>query len=190
MKKIEEIVNRIRLDQILKEYPRQVIKDESKVECAVLIPIYIKEDTHHILFTKRSEKVNHHRGQISFPGGVFSKDEDEDLLQTALRETQEEIGVDRKDIDIVGPISDIETITGFLITPYVGFIPYPYDFNPNPDEIDKIIEVPVKDIYGKETAELVRFGDEPYMHYAYTSGNTYIWGATARILKQFFDVIS
>ncbi len=183
-------MDRQRLVKILNGRTRRIIKDDSKVMCAVLIPIFIKKDTPHILLTRRSEKVNHHKGQISFPGGVFSKREDKNLLQTALRETHEEIGVSRSEIDVIGPLDDMVTITGFVITPYVGFVPYPYEFKLNEDEIDELIEVPVNIIIGKEYAKLVQLEDQPYMHYAYTCGGNYIWGATARILKQFFDLIA
>ena len=183
-------MRRERLASILNGRKRLVIKDNSKVVCSVLIPLYIKDYSYNILFTKRSEKVHQHKGQISFPGGVFSESSDNGLLDTALRETFEEVGIKSHDVDIVGPLDDLVTITGFVITPFLGLIPYPYDFKINKDEIDELIEVPVHEIFGKEQAELLHLGDQPYMHYSYTSGGNYIWGATARILKHFFDLIS
>ena len=158
---------------------------------AVLVPLFNKQGNCHLLFTKRSEEVKYHKGEISFPGGVFDK-EDSELERTALRETFEEIGLQEKDIQIIGVLDDIVTVTEFIVTPFVGFFFYPYPFKPSPIEIAELIEVPVFHLLNEECfgeREVMRMGRKEIV-YAYQYGNHVIWGATARILKEFLDLIS
>jgi 8-oxo-dGTP pyrophosphatase MutT (NUDIX family) len=159
------------------------------VPAAVLLPLLQKEAQVQILFTKRTQTVRAHKGQISFPGGV--RDEGDDtLLFTALREAYEEIGLQPQDVEIIGSLKPVETITsGFLIHPFVGLIPYPYPFQPNGREVAEILMVPVAFLsdpgkwhrrcfdskHGTREAHCISYGDH------------LIWGATARILKIFFQ---
>ena len=110
---------------------------------AVLVPIFLKDDKLNLLLTQRTQKVQHHKGEISFPGGA--KDEDDPTLEyTAIRETEEEIGIPGSNIKILGLLDDTFTLVSqFIITPYVGIIPYPYKLNPNYNETKKILEIPV-----------------------------------------------
>ena len=158
---------------------------------AVLVPLFNKQGNCHLLFTKRSEEVKYHKGEISFPGGVFDK-EDSELERTALRETFEEIGLQEKDIQIIGVLDDIVTVTEFIVTPFVGFFIYPYSFRPSPIEIAELIEVPLSALLDEKCfaeKEITRMGRKEIV-YAYQYGDHVIWGATARILKQFLDLIS
>jgi len=110
----------------------------------VLVPLFEKGDRWYILFTKRTERVKHHKGQISFPGGVVDET-DEDMEATALRETFEEIGLPRDNAEILGKLDDAYTVTsGYLITPIVAEIPHPYPFSINEDEIEELIEIPLE----------------------------------------------
>ena len=105
-------------------------------EAAVLVPIFYKDGEYNILFTQRSDQVPHHKGQISFPGGARSE-VDASLLDTALRESCEEIGLKASDADVVGELDDTPTTTSsFNISPFVAFVPHPYNFALNPYEID------------------------------------------------------
>ena len=104
--------------------------DVPPVPAGVLIPMYEKDGEHFVIFTLRTETVEHHKGQISFPGGAFNPG-DENLLDTALRESFEEIGLFPSDVEVMGELDDQVTVSNFRITPFVGFIPYPYTFHPS-----------------------------------------------------------
>jgi len=158
---------------------------------AILLPLFKKRGRYHLLFTKRTETVEYHKSQICFPGGAQNKG-DADPKQTALRETYEEIGVLPEDVEILGMLDKMGTVTSnFLITPFVGIIPYPYKFKINKDEIEELIETPLSALANKKN-----YREDTYVidGVARTGsifeyeGKT-IWGATARILKQFIDLI-
>jgi 8-oxo-dGTP pyrophosphatase MutT (NUDIX family) len=158
---------------------------------AVLVPLFNKGEGCHIIFTKRTQTVRYHKGEISFPGGVFDE-RDLELEKTALREAFEEIGLEESDVQVIGVLDDIVTITQFIVTPFVGLFPYPYPFKLSPIEIDELIEVPISALLDEDCfsqREIIR-GTGKEVIYAYQYENHIIWGATARILKQFLDLIS
>jgi 8-oxo-dGTP pyrophosphatase MutT (NUDIX family) len=175
---------------ILSSRKRRVIEHPPFSHAAVLVPLFKKGDGCHLLFTKRSDQVKYHKGEISFPGGVVDE-EDLELINTALREAHEEIGLKKSDVEIIGILDDIVTITEFIVTPIVGLFPYPYPFKVSQVEIAELIEVPLSSLLHKECfseKEIVRGGQKEVV-YAYQYGEHIIWGATARILKQFLDLI-
>lgn len=153
--------------------------------------MFEKGGEYHVIFTKRSQKVKCHKGEISFPGGTVDRD-DTDLLHTALREGAEEIGLASHDVTILGRLDDVLTVTtGFIITTYVGIIPYPYAFRINKDEIAKLIFVPLQ-VLAKECR--VKVSNVPgngkeVTAYSFYLKDYIIWGATARILKQLMDLL-
>ncbi len=166
------------------------IKNEKLVPSAVLLLLVEKDGQYHVLFTRRSLKVEHHKGEISFPGGTVHPD-DSDLLETALREGAEEIGLAPGDVMILGRLDDILTVsTGFIITPYVGIVPYPYAFQINKDEVAELIFVPLGALVrdGCMKASEVTQEGKAITTYAFDYQGDMIWGATARILKQFLDI--
>lgn len=166
------------------------IKNEKLVPSAVLLLLVEKDGQYHVLFTRRSLKVEHHKGEISFPGGTVHPD-DSDLLETALREGAEEIGLAPGDVMILGRLDDILTVsTGFIITPYVGIVPYPYAFQINKDEVAELIFVPLGALVrdGRMKASEVTQEGKAITTYAFDYQGDMIWGATARILKQFLDI--
>ena len=111
------------LRQALSRRQKQYIVDASRVPSAVLLPIYYKQGQYYILFTKRTEKVKDHRGQISFPGGA-NELEDLTLLDTALRECEEEIGLDAGAVEVLGELDEMLTLhTNYLVSPFVGVSP-------------------------------------------------------------------
>ncbi|MHA1968184.1 MAG: NUDIX hydrolase, partial [Candidatus Hodarchaeales archaeon] len=117
------------------------------IRAAVLIPLIKRNNNWFLLFTRRTNQVTHHKGEISFPGGRIDEDLDEDLIQTALRETEEELGI--KHVQIIGQIDDIFTISRYVVTPIVGLIEENQEINNDlisTPEIDYIIEVPVADL--------------------------------------------
>jgi len=180
-----------RLRNILSARERMVIEHPPFSHAAVLVPLFKKGEDCHLLFTKRSEEVKYHKGEISFPGGVVDE-EDSELVSTALREAFEEIGLEENDVQIIGILDDIVTITEFIVTPVVGLFPYPYPFKISKVEIAEMIEVPLSSLLREDCfseREIIRMGRKE-MVYAFQYKDHVIWGATARILKQFLDLIS
>jgi 8-oxo-dGTP pyrophosphatase MutT (NUDIX family) len=171
---------------------KAVARIEGYTPAAVLIPLYERDGDCHLVFTRRTEIVNHHKGQISFPGGGRHF-EDRTLMDTALRESWEEIGLNPEDAEVLGELDDIATYTtNFVISPFVAAIPYPYEFRPSPYEVGEIIEVPLSVLVDKNnfSQEVVSLGDQLILQYFYRHGHQVIYGATARILKQFLEIVS
>jgi 8-oxo-dGTP pyrophosphatase MutT (NUDIX family) len=185
----KDLIDRIR--NILASRQRKVVEHPPFPHAAVLVPLFKKDEGCHLLFTKRSEEVKYHKGEISFPGGVVDE-QDAELEETALREAFEEIGLQKSDVQIIGLLDDTVTRTEFIVTPIVGFFPYPYPFKISEVEIAELIEVPLASLLDEESfgeREIIR-EDQKEVVYAYQYGKHVIWGATARILKQFLDLIS
>lgn len=179
------------IHEILSRRKRKVIDHLPFPRAAVLVPLFQKEGNCHILFTKRTDQVRHHKGEISFPGGMFDEG-DGDLRRTALREAFEEIGLKEEKVNILGVLDDIVTVTEFIVTPFVGVFPYPYPFELSPIEIAELIEVPFAslldpDRFGEK--EIIQIGQRRMVQ-AYQYKHHNIWGATARILRQFLDLIT
>ena len=171
-----------RLIRKLSSYkPSSLIPDE-RVCASVLIPIFESDSGTRILLTKRTTKVKHHKGEVSFPGGMY-EETDADTKKTALRECCEEIGVKTGDVDIIGRLDDLTTLTGFVITPYVGVIPYPYAFKINQKEVAYLVYLPFEHL---ESSDLVQEkieyrGRAETIDCFYYNGER-IWGATCRML--------
>jgi 8-oxo-dGTP pyrophosphatase MutT (NUDIX family) len=163
--------------------PPSPAPEERMVPAGVLVPLFIKDKTPHVLFTQRTLTVKDHKGQISFPGGVHHP-EDPDLLTTALRETQEEIGLDPRVVEVLGSLKPIATITGYWVTAFVGVTPHPYDFHLNPQEVKRLLSFPLEgfcDSNRWSTGNYTYRGRHTRVCY-WTHDKTVIWGATARIL--------
>ena len=171
--------------------PRTYIyKNVHSTEAAVLVPLFFKNEQAHILFTRRTDLVEHHKGQVSFPGG--KRDEtDTDLLTTALRESEEEVGLQAKDITILGQTDIFLTNTHYLVTPYIGFFPYPYEFKISTDEISHLIEVPLLHLLQDSHFEIKPWkkGDETWMVHFYYYKDEIIWGVTGFLLSNFLTIV-
>lgn len=149
---------------------------------AVLILLYPRDGVSHLLLTKRTETLRHHRGQISLPGGRW-EDEDRTLAVTALRETEEEVGVPRTVVDVLGAIDDVPTIaTDFLVTPVVGVVHAAPVVVPNPIEIARVMEVPLAELLWHDDRLPAGLGPRDLR---YPLDGEDVWGATARILRNF-----
>jgi 8-oxo-dGTP pyrophosphatase MutT (NUDIX family) len=159
---------------------------------SVLIPLFEKEGEPHVLFTKRTWTVDAHKGQISFPGGGVEKS-DGTYGQTALRESQEEVGLRQEDVRLLGATDDQVTMASlFLIHPFVGAFDFPYPFSLNGDEVDRLIQIPLdafikEDILKRDYP--VAYQGKTYTTDVYHYGEDLIWGATARIMMNFVEII-
>ena len=165
-------------------------RDASLKPSAVLIPIFIKDGQYCLAMTRRTHRVRVHKGEISFPGGAREK-EDKTLLDTALRECTEEIGLAADAVDILGELDDCPTIhSDYVISPFVGFITRPYPFKLDEWEVAELISIPVPALLesGVFTAESGNVQGNPRESYIYRYNGDVIWGASARILHQFLDI--
>ena len=158
-------------------------------DAAVLAPIIELDGAYSILFTKRAEHLGDHPGQMSFPGGG-REPADADLAATALREANEEIGLRPADVELVGRIDDIETVTRYIVRPFVGRIPaQPY--TPDASEVAEIVRLPVAALTDRENYES-EHRDHPHygpirIHFFHVGGYT-VWGATGRMLAQLLEL--
>ena len=169
------------IEKILRQRKKKKITGENLKASAVLIPLFYNQGQYHVLFTERSEEVDFHKGQVCFPGGT-REPSDSSLLQTALREAEEEIGLRAKDIEILGEFDDRVTLTSnYVISPFVALIPHPYPFKADAREIREIFSVPLSFLMDE-----ANFKQESY---EYEYEGHIIWGATARILRQFVDLL-
>jgi 8-oxo-dGTP pyrophosphatase MutT (NUDIX family) len=162
----------------LKGYiPREIPTTKRTLSAGVIVPVFEKEEKMHVLLTRRSQKLNRHRGEVSFPGGLLQHG-DRDTMAAALRECSEETGLKEEDIEVVGRLDDTITIAGIIITPYVGVIPYPYRFVTDPDEVAYLIHLPLENVINEEDS------------YSMYWGRDYIWGSTYGILYQLKTLIT
>jgi len=178
------------LKKLLAQRHKRHIDDANRVPSAVLIPVYEQQGQYHIVFIRRTETVKTHKGQISFPGGT-REISDGTLLDTAIRESFEEIGLSPEDVEILGGLDDeVTTTSNYVVTPFIGMIPWPYRFVKNKDEVNEIIRVPIAALMdeGCLKPDTEYLNGKEFESYAYHYKEKVIWGATARILKKFLDV--
>jgi len=179
-----------RLKQALSQRKKQRIVDASRTSAAILVPIYYKQGQYYILLIKRTERVKKHKGEISFPGGA--RDEgDRTLLDTALRESAEEIGLAPDKVEILGELDDeVSVKTNYIITPFVGLIPWPYQFKVDGVETEEIIEAPILVLQDKGYSHQEIRDGKTVTLYFYNYQGRVIWGATARILNKFLGIFA
>ena len=182
------------IKEILRSRSPRMIPDEDSLfrHAAVLIPLFIKGNASHVLLTKRTNRVEEHKGQISFPGGHV-EDGDSSPRETALREAYEEVGIQREDVHVLGRADDAGTLSSnFIVHPFVGFISYPYPFRINAQEVRHIIEVPLR-VFTQGSPEDhlgdVEYGGRTYHGIVYPCDGGVIWGATARIMENLVQIL-
>jgi 8-oxo-dGTP pyrophosphatase MutT (NUDIX family) len=160
-----------------------------RTEAAVLVPMHGWPDNPGLVFTERRSDLKRHAGEISFPGG--RRDGDEELLDTALREADEEIGLSRESVEVVGALPPIGTfVTNYKVHPFVGLIEEGMRFEPNPSEVESVLVASLDDLEAAfEKRRLVRRG-VPIKTDTYLIADKMIWGATARILGELFERLS
>ena len=156
---------------------------------AVLVPLFVRDGALRVLLTRRTETVEHHRGQISFPGGAEEED-DPSPFATAARETEEELGIAPGDVRLLGALTPLKTVTDFFVEPFVGAIPYPHVLRPAEAEIAEVIDAPVAALLDPKILEkrVLPGREEPTLFYHY--GPHVIWGATARILQELLEALA
>ncbi|HIB61003.1 MAG TPA: CoA pyrophosphatase [Candidatus Marinimicrobia bacterium] len=164
--------------------------EEDAIQSAVLILLYEENGVICFTLTERTQTVEHHRGQISLPGGA--RETDEKLSSTAIRETQEEIGIYADDVDLIGALSPLFVpVTGFIINPFVGIINANFDPQPAPEEVETVISVHVNELLNDDNELQEKRNLRGYdvnIPYFLLSGHK-VWGATAMILSEFKTVL-
>jgi 8-oxo-dGTP pyrophosphatase MutT (NUDIX family) len=162
---------------------------DAEREAAVLAPIISRSDGEYLLFTKRADHLGEHPGQMSFPGGG-REPEDSDLEATAKREADEEIGLRPKEVEILGRLDDIPTVTDYAVRPFVAKVP-DREYTPDESEVAEIAVLSLSELtdldnYDSESRDHPHYG-EMRVHYFRVDGYT-VWGATGRMLAQFLEL--
>ena len=178
------------IKRALADNPKRAINDPALTPAGVMLIVYRKDGKHRLLLQKRTDKVDDHKGEVSFPGGRMDP-EDNTLLDTALRETREEMGIKPQDIRVLGALDDAPTTSHYRIAPFVGALPYPYDFAPSETEVAAILEPPIDHLMDvanrRDEIRVVRGDLDRAPAFAY-DGHI-IFGATARILDGFLRLL-
>ena len=149
---------------------------------AVMIMLYARDNKIHVLMTKRSLHLKYHAGEISFPGGFFEEDEDDDLLATALRETDEELDIEVDPGDVLGRLPIVNTRLGFEITPFVAVLSSVPEYQPAVSEVGEVLEIPFTTLLSTEQRDVGSKPSEKGVMYWFQHHR--IWGASAKILNQ------
>ncbi len=176
-------------------YPYHEQEPDLIERAAVLIPLYRENDAWHLIFIKRTEHdQDDHSGQIAFPGGRV-EDGDKTVVDTALRETKEEIGLHPRDVNILGFSDDIFTVTDYHVTPIAGTFPWPYPLKPYPLEVEKILSYPLNWLADPDhhrvehwSSDESDIGPLPVYFFQDYEGET-LWGATAKIVLDFLNLL-
>ena len=178
------------IKKIIAEHPRKTIEDKSRIPAAVLILLYEKAGEVCLLFTRRTEKVASHKGQISFPGGARDH-KDESWETTALREAAEEVGIIPETVEVLGLLDDCLTVSSnYVVTPVVGTTATPPQFHLNLDEVEEVIEIPLsffQDVLRQKISPTEEFAPK-VLTFQYREH--FIWGVTACIMKQFLSLLA
>lgn len=150
----------------------------------VLAPLIEQNGRLELLLTKRSSALKHHPGQVAFPGGKQDAG-DVDVIAAALREAEEEIGLPRGNVEVLGTMSSHETVTGFHVTPVIAWIREPFQIVPEPGEVDEVFAVPLDHVMQPDNylIQSRRWRGTRRHYFAVPYGPYYIWGATARMLR-------
>ena len=176
------------LKTLLEKNTAKVMEDIApRVAAAVLVPFCFFEDEWHLLFTKRTTGLAKHRGEISFPGGAAEVG-DEDLVEPAVREACEEIGLCNDSIDIIGVMEPVPTVSNYCVLPVVGIVQWPSELKLNPFEVEQVILIPVSwlredDHWHLEEFQFASGKSKQVIHYKDFHGE-HLWGITAGLAQR------
>lgn len=161
-------------------------------QAAVLVPLVLRPEGVTILLTERTPHLADHAGQISFPGGRLEPDDGGDAVLAALRETEEEIGLARGHVEVLGSFEDYGTVTGYRVTPVVGLVHPPFDLTPDPHEVAEIFELPLDFILQPTNVSRARETRGGVLRdvYEISYGKWRVWGFTARILVRLIGALN
>jgi len=170
-------------NKLKNQFPlNQKVVEPHPKKAAILVMLYPKDNKTYILMIKRALHLKSHAGEIGFPGGVYEKDEDESLLATALRETEEEVGVQVEASQVIAQLPIVNTRLGFEITPFVSVFSAAMGFKLQEDEVEEILEIPLTSLLATQQQD-VSFSPEQDMVMYWFKQNR-IWGASAQILRK------
>ena len=169
-------------DQLRSEHPLPEARlPENAKSSAVLVVLYTRHRQPHVLLIQRSEQLRRHAGEISFPGGFF-EEPDGTLLTTALRETREELDLDIPASQVLGLLPEVQTLTGFTISPFITILDELPLCRRNPDEVQKVLEIPLLPLLSTHHREMGYPSQKQMVAYWYLEHR--VWGATAKILHR------
>jgi len=178
---------RLRLLSLLDARPLVTLPPDTAA-AAVLVPIVAADDEARLIFTKRSDTLSRHAGEISFPGGLAEPRED--MAAAALRETEEELGLPPSAVEVLGALPPVHTrVTGILIVPFVGYLTQDPRFTPNVAEIADILEFSVADLASVQAQREFQHEGRSFQTFVYELAGNLIWGATARILSSLIGLL-
>ena len=177
--------------QKLIQEPPGELSDPGRALAAVLVPFFERNGEWHLLFTHRSENLQHHSNEISFPGGTMESI-DTDLMATALRELKEEVDVPAERVEILGRLEHWRTVSSsFLVVPYIGMLSPATEFRANPEEVAELLEVPLRELRDpaifRQEERVIDQKLYPVYYYEWRSHT--IWGLTGRIVKTLLDLL-
>jgi 8-oxo-dGTP pyrophosphatase MutT (NUDIX family) len=175
--------------------PRQTNAEWDARPAAVLVPLYQTRGEWHVLFTERTHTVEDHKGQVAFPGGRADEG-DADRIATALRETEEEIGLKREAVRVLGQLDELLTVSLYRVTPVVGAFEWPYEFHLSTDELSEVFGAPLRWLADPANQEIQYREPPPHaplrgkvpVYYFHYPGHT-IWGVTGRIVVNLLEVV-
>lgn len=178
-----------RLRAILQGRPAVEIVAPQHRRACVLIPLIRSGEGWSVLLTRRAENLSAHSGQIAFPGGGLEPEES--LEEAAIREAEEEVGIPRRQVELIGRLDDLVTHSGFLVAPFVGVIHEPVHYVLQESEVVEVFDVPVNGLLDVRSLEVryVPFRAKQFPAYFYRHGEWEIWGLTGRMLKAFLDLV-
>lgn len=159
--------------------PRRLPVGATK-SAAVLAPLFERAGEVHVWLVRRPQSMRSHAGQVAFPGGKADPS-DASPMATALREAQEELGIAPSDVDVLGPLDDINTVTGFTVSPWVGWVRSDVAIVPNPHEVERAFAAPLRAFFAEQTGVWPRHG--------WKIDGELVWGATAAIVRDFVSIL-
>jgi 8-oxo-dGTP pyrophosphatase MutT (NUDIX family) len=179
-RRLDEASLREPLRRALASREPRALPPGSGTAAAVLVPLFERDDEAHVWLVRRPETMRSHGGQVAFPGGK-SDPTDASRCATALREAEEELAIAPSSVDVLGALDDYPTITGFTVTPWVGWLAADLEVRPSPSEVARAFAVPLRAFLGPAEGTLPWEG--------WTVDGEYVWGATAAILRGFVSIV-